>query len=157
VNETPAQLAGLHSVEVPLRNPTHLVTSFAPSHAAAAQVLPAPSLHFGLPPCGAPLTAVQTPTFDMTSHASHCPAHSPLQQTPSTQKPLPHSSAVVHPLPPSLAQVPFFPGIAQELPAAHVAAPQHTPSVQKRPMTQAVGPLHSLPRSVLGTQVVPLQ
>jgi hypothetical protein len=39
-----------------------------------------------------PDTAVQTPTDPETAHASHCPPQGESQQTPSTQKPVAHSS-----------------------------------------------------------------
>jgi hypothetical protein len=49
------------------------------------------------------VTATQLPTDPETSQAWHCPPHELLQQTPSTQLPLPHWLAAVHALP-----LPFF-------------------------------------------------
>src|SRR5689334_9038922 len=42
------------------------------------------------------MTAEHTPSLPATSHASHWPPHAELQHTPSTQKPEPHSDAVLH-------------------------------------------------------------
>jgi hypothetical protein len=45
-------------------------------------------------PCGAPLTAEQTPRSPLTSHAWHCPEQVESQQTPSVQKPLVQAAAL---------------------------------------------------------------
>jgi hypothetical protein len=47
-------------------------------------------------PCGVPVTATQVPTLPETSQAWHWPPQAVLQQTPSTQLPLPHWLAAVH-------------------------------------------------------------
>jgi hypothetical protein len=73
------------------------------------------------------------------------------QQTPSTQDPEPHSASLVQDVPFDLEHLPFFPGLAHELPASHVAEPQHTPSTQY--VVEQLPPVeHSLPRSATGTQ-----
>jgi len=58
-----------------------------PSHEPPQVPLPAQAV---LAPCGAPETATQRPTLPATLHAWHWPAQPWLQQTPSTQLPLPH-------------------------------------------------------------------
>jgi hypothetical protein len=70
---------------------------FTPSQ-LPAHVVPAPP-HAGRAPFGAPVTGAQVPTDPVTSHASHCPVHGTLQQTPSAQKPLSHTLASVHAAP----------------------------------------------------------
>ena len=52
-------------------------------------------LHAVRAPWGVPLTATQLPTEPDTSQAWHCPPQALLQQTPSTQLPLPHWLAAV--------------------------------------------------------------
>jgi hypothetical protein len=59
-----------------------------PSH-DPPQALPS-DVHEVREPCGAPLTATQVPTLPDTSQAWHWPPQLVLQQTPSTQFPLPH-------------------------------------------------------------------
>jgi hypothetical protein len=55
-----------------------------------------PSLvHAVREPCGVPLTSVQVPTLPATSQAWHWLPQALLQQTPSTQLPLPHWLAAV--------------------------------------------------------------
>jgi hypothetical protein len=41
---------------------------------------------------GMPSTAAQRPSLPESAQASHCPPQGASQQTPSTQKPLSHSS-----------------------------------------------------------------
>jgi hypothetical protein len=60
-------------------------------------------------PCGVPVTATQVPTEPETSQAWHWPPHAVLQQTPSTQLPLPHWFAAV--------QAPPFPILGVHAPA----------------------------------------
>jgi hypothetical protein len=79
-------------------------------------------LHFGRVPLGAPVTGWQTPVSG--AHASHCPVHAALQQTPSAQKPEVHSVAAVH-------GAPF--GFAVQTPPVHL-----------RPGTQSVSPVHEV-------------
>lgn len=64
-----------------------------PVHAPAHSAVPA---HAARGPCGVPITGAHTPSSDATSHASHCPSHSELQQRASTQKPVAHSSPFTH-------------------------------------------------------------
>jgi hypothetical protein len=56
-------------------------------------------------PCGAPLTAEQTPRSPLTSHAWHCPEQVESQHTPSTQLPLAHALAAEHATPASSKSV----------------------------------------------------
>jgi hypothetical protein len=74
---------------------------FVPSHAPPQSE---PSLlHAVRDPWGAPATATQVPTLPATSQAWHWPLQLVLQQTPSTQLPLPHWLAAVQAPP-----LPFF-------------------------------------------------
>jgi hypothetical protein len=41
----------------------------------------------------------QVPTVPWSAHVTHVPVHALLQQTPSAQKPVAHSAAIVHELP----------------------------------------------------------
>jgi hypothetical protein len=69
-----------------------------------------PSLeHGGRAPMGEPATAEQVPTEPERAHASHCPPHVELQQTPSTQLPEMQAFAAVH-------AVPFASFVAQDPP-----------------------------------------
>jgi hypothetical protein len=78
-----------------------------PGYAQAAVLVPSqlpphdePSVvHAVRPPCGAPATATQVPTLPETSQAWHWPPQALLQQTPSTQFPLPHWLAALHTVP----------------------------------------------------------
>ena len=116
-----AQLACTHVTDEPT-NPVHDVRVL-PSHCAALHGLSAePFGHAARVPCGAPATGVHVPSLPSTSHASHCPVHAPLQQTPSTQKPLTHA--------------PFEP---HAWPASSV--PWHWPFVQNAPAAQSLVPL----------------
>jgi hypothetical protein len=82
------QLAAAHATELP--GNAHAV-AFVPSHCPLQ--VPAP-VHAIREPCGAPVvTVLQVPMLPARSHASHWPAHAPLQQTPSTQWPLVQASA----------------------------------------------------------------
>ena len=84
--------------------PTHDPVLFEPSHTRPLQRLPcvAPT-HAALVPCGFPEIGEQLPVAVARSHASHCPEHALLQQTPSTQKPLAHESFEVQAVPAGLA------------------------------------------------------
>jgi hypothetical protein len=55
--------------------------------------------------------------------------HALSQQTPSTQRPDPHSVLIVHAVPSGLLHVPVVPAL-HVIGAVHDADPQHTPSVQ---------------------------
>jgi hypothetical protein len=66
-------------------------------------------LHAVREPCGVPVTATQVPTEPETSQAWHWPPQAVLQQTPSTQLPLPHWFAAV--------QAPPFPILGVHAPA----------------------------------------
>lgn len=91
--------------------------------------MPVPS-QIGLPPCGAPMTAVQRPSLPRTSQAAHCPVQEESQQRPSTQYPEPHSAALAQVVPRSFAHTPLASGVAQECPAAQLPVAQQTPSTQ---------------------------
>ena len=102
--QLPVPLHEADAVCVPLLQDAarHAVAPPGYAHAAAfvPSQLPAqaePSLvHAVRVPTGAPLTIVQVPGVTppaFTLHAWHCPAQAALQQTPSTQMPLPHSTA----------------------------------------------------------------
>ena len=75
-----------------------------PVHVAPQGALPAHAVRV---PCGAPVTGAQLPFT--TSQAAHCSVHGPLQHTPSTQNPLPHSAVVVQFSPLFFLQVPVVP------------------------------------------------
>lgn len=62
---------------------------------AASHTPPAPA-HAVREPWGAPVTAVQAPTWPATLQASHWPPQATLQHTPSTQKAEPHSRLSAH-------------------------------------------------------------
>jgi hypothetical protein len=49
---------------------------------------------------------VQVPTFPAWLHDTHAPVQAELQHTPSVQKPLAHSAALVHVLPFDVLQAP---------------------------------------------------
>jgi hypothetical protein len=95
------------------------------------QAVPAPGpLHAARVECGDPLTVAQVPTEPPTSHASHCPPHARSQQTPSAQKPLPHSPLEPHGLPLRLAHCPDAAPTLHALPVAQPFERQQTPSTQ---------------------------
>jgi hypothetical protein len=128
-NVVPSQLPGPHVFSGPLANAAHLVRSFDPSHASAAQTLP-PSAHAGLPARGAPSTGEQVPSAPGTLQASHWPAQDVSQHTPSAQMPVAHSLLVLHVLP-----LVFFTHLpasgpadvpAQTKPVGHAATSQQT-------------------------------
>ncbi len=133
-------VAAWHAVEsLPLQVEPHVVP--APTPPQLARV-----------PCGSWLggRVVHVPTLDETSHASHCPAHAVLQQTPSTQLPLPHSPLVVQAVPFNSAQVPLCVRLHAE-PAPHEATSQQTPSVQK-PLAHWVDAVHAAAAARSATQ-----
>jgi hypothetical protein len=68
-----------------------------PSHTPSHPV-PSP-VHVGRDPTGGPVTGEQVPGAAFELHASHCPAQSELQHTPSTQKFDEHCAAEVHGVP----------------------------------------------------------
>jgi hypothetical protein len=72
---------------------------------------------------GAPTTAVQVPTSPPTSQASHWPLQALLQHTPSTQKPEPHSAALLQ----------VSPG---------VFTPTHAPLTHTSPLAHWLAPVH---------------
>src|SRR5262245_24422419 len=76
----------------------------------APHVVPTPTPEQALRvPCGDPVTAEHVPTLPLASHAAHCAPQAVSQQTPSTQKPEPHSALVEHATPFGFAQVPAEP------------------------------------------------
>jgi hypothetical protein len=86
----------------------------APSQTGVAHAVPAP--HCARGPCGAPDTARQLPGCPATSHASHSPVQSALQQKPSTQIALAQSTSLPHDCPIFSLHAPF---------ASHVWVPVH--------------------------------
>jgi hypothetical protein len=88
--------------------PSHEPPQRLPSVAQAARA-----------PRGAPVLGAQVPTVAPPLQASHCPSQALLQQTPSTQKALPHSSFE-----------------AQFSPGARFGT--QTPTLQKFPTAQSV-------------------
>jgi hypothetical protein len=70
---------------------------------------------------------------------------------------LPHSAPVVQAVPCTFAHVPFFAGVAHELPASHIALPQQTPSVQKSPVEHVPEAAHGSPSPGAGTHAPSLQ
>jgi hypothetical protein len=89
-------------------------------------------LHACRDPCGAPLTAVHTPTLPGTSQAWHWPLHAVLQQTPSTQLPSTHEfdalqappSAIFGTHAPELHQSPEMQSESLAHDVLHALAPQ---------------------------------
>ena len=79
---------------------------FAPSQVPAHGAAPA---HAVRPARGAPVTARQIPFLLASAQDSHCPAHAVSQQTPSTQKPLGQSPALLQALPRPAPAVPAVP------------------------------------------------
>jgi hypothetical protein len=62
------------------------VSRVVPSQLAALHAFPElAAWHAGRPFTGAPSTGMHVPVALVTLHASHCPVHGVLQQTPSTQ------------------------------------------------------------------------
>ena len=69
---------------------------------------------------------VHVPTLPIRSQASQAPAHAALQQTPSTQKPLPHWLARVQ-------QAPFGWGATQRPAQLHTLPAAQSPSTRQAP------------------------
>jgi hypothetical protein len=111
LHAVPSQAYGAQSEVAPVSQvpvPLHFLAavSVAPLHDSTPQVgslLAVP--HAERPPTGAPVTGEHVPLVPVRLHASHCPAHAVLQQTPSTQLPLAQSFADAHVAP--LAMVPW--------------------------------------------------
>lgn len=101
-----------------------------PSHVMPHVVPPPEPLQSGRVPWGSPATAEQVPTLPLTSHAAHCDVQAVSQQTPSTQKPEPHSALDEHAMPSGFAHVPALPGVLHFAPPEHDDVEQHTPSTQ---------------------------
>ena len=93
-HDPPLHDAALVCVPAEQEAPRHCATGYEQEAVATPSQLPPqalPSLaHDARRPCGAPATALQTPTMPGTSQAWHCPLQALLQQTPSTQLPFPH-------------------------------------------------------------------
>jgi hypothetical protein len=123
-----------------------------PSQAAVSQAL-APFAQGTLAPCGAPLTGLHLPTLPGTSHAWHCPAQRPSQQTPSTHAPEPHSPSLVHATPSFFAHEPFLRAVAQLSSALQLALPQQTPSTHVRAPAHTVVASHGKPSPGAGRHV----
>ena len=84
------------------------------------------------------------PIAPTRSQAAHCPVQAVSQQTPSTQKPVPHSEAEPQLDPVVLAQLPAFVGVSQAAPLPQLASVQQTPSVQK-PVPHSEAEPHLVP------------
>jgi hypothetical protein len=82
--------------------------------------------------------------------------HADSQQTPSTQKPEPHSALDVHAVAFAFAQCPRIVGRLHEKPVPEHAVSQQMPPTQL-PLEQSVDPVHALPFGCLSTQAPPLQ
>jgi hypothetical protein len=96
-------------------------------------------------PWGAPLVMMeQVPRKPATSQATQLPEQAVSQHTPSTQRPEPHSDAVVHVVPSVARQRPGDAVLAHVLSVPQVAASQHTPSVQK-PCAHWLPLVHAVP------------
>jgi hypothetical protein len=65
-----------------------------------------------------------------TSQAAHCELHPLSQQTPSTQKPVPHSALLPQATPIGLLHLPAAPT------TLHLSAPEQEPALQQTPSTQ---------------------
>ncbi len=136
-----AGVANLHAVVV------------TPSHAAPQLV--GVAVHALRDPCGAPFAGEHVPIAPLTSQAWHCPVQPLSQQTPSTQKPEPHSVEVVHATAFALEQRPRAVGSEQEKPVPVQAASQQTPPAQK-PLVHAVAAEHASPLAAFGTHLRPV-
>lgn len=123
------------------------------------QVEPAPApLHATRAPWGEPVTALQVPTEPVTSHAWHWPLQPVSQQSPSTQKPEPHSAAEAHATPFGFAHLPSEPATLQRVPPPQTDDPQHTPSTQFPDAHEAAPPaVQMVPLVSLGAHTPPLQ
>lgn len=129
------------------------------------QVVPAPA-QAPWPARGVALTAMQVPGLVASAHASHCPVQATLQHTPSAQKPLTHSPAIVHDRPVFSLQAPVasqllmplqLPGSSALVTATQVPPPpvqawqvEHDALPQQVPSTQA-----ALVQSLAAVQVCP--
>jgi hypothetical protein len=150
-------------VAVPAVHPPPHNVPFGSVHALRSAPLQVAVVHPGSPdvalvhcvraPCGAPVTAVQTPP--VPSHASHCPLHAALQQTPSAQKPVEHCAPVVQACPWLSVHAPGCGPL--QVPLAHDDEPQQTPSVQKRPDLHWLDVVHGAPCVSRMTQLPALQ
>lgn len=87
-----AQLAWLHTVEMP----GYTQALVLPSHWPLQVPEPPQALRV---PRGSPLRTLQDPVVPTSVHDSHCPSHTVLQQTPSTQLPDVHCALVEQFLP----------------------------------------------------------
>jgi hypothetical protein len=108
----------------------------APGYAQLARSVPSQLPPQALPseaqaerPTGAPVTAVQTPTWPARLQASHWPVQPPSQQTPSTQLPVPHWFAAVQ----------AWPG---------VFLGWQTPALHQSPLTHCASPLQEARQAV---------
>jgi hypothetical protein len=127
----PAPLQPAAAVAVPLEQEAlrHDVELPGYAHAVRSEPLQLPPhadpslAHAGRPPDGAPLTGEQVPVDPARLHASHCPEHALLQQTPSVQLPDVHWLEARH-----------------VAPFACFAA--HDPALQKSPVTQSASDAH---------------
>lgn len=90
------------------------VVALVPSQRDAQAVVEPVPPHSGRPPTGVPMTLLHVPIEPVTLHAWHWPAQLELQQTPSTQKPLPHSVPELQAWPLILAHLPTEPARLHE-------------------------------------------
>jgi hypothetical protein len=124
-----------------------------PAHCAWQEPPPA---HLVRALCGWPLVSVvQVPTLPETSQASHCPPHRRLQQTPSTQWPLPHSLSLAHFAAFGLAHVPVASAL-QTRPVPHALVVQHAPSTQL-PVAHWSAAVQTAPAGFFATHAPALQ
>jgi hypothetical protein len=81
-------------------NPSHVPRAM-PSHVAVLHTSVDDAEQAGRPFAGLPTTGAHVPSSPARLHASHCPVHLALQQTPSTQKgaSLAHAADEAHDLP----------------------------------------------------------
>jgi hypothetical protein len=120
VSVDPLQLPGAHSLPATYRRQAP-----APSQVPSSpQVAGADSAHWsrGSSPAG---TDMHAPSLPVTLQLTQAPVHSALQQTPSTQKPLPHWPPCMHarPLPSGSSPVGESPSAASSPPPPSGASP----------------------------------
>ena len=93
--------------------------SQTPPHAEPSVV------HLGRAPTGAPALAEHVPSEPGRLHCSHCPAHGPSQQTPSTHGPDAHSLLDAHDAPLTFADAQTPVAFVQKSPTAQSASIAH--------------------------------
>lgn len=151
------QASAPHEVVAPFWNPVHL-SRVAPSQLRLAQSSVLRLSQAAREPRGAPVAGVHLPSLPMRAQASHCPSQGVSQHTPSTQRPLAHSSSLVQVTPLRLRHVPatLLGAAAQALPSPQPATEQHTPSAQN-PDAHSERSAHFSPSGCLPMQDPALQ